>query len=457
MNKPIAFTLVVLLVLIGLYALIGGGFYGSPEKQEITLGFKSFTSIDFDAVTRVSISKGKDAQGEAARVVLEKGEDGWVVASSWNYEADDEKVDKIIESARKIKDGEMVGTFPASHPDFEVDEVHGGFLAFFDKQQRKLGELVVGKSAPFTGDIGAERKVFVRASGEDTTYRVASSIQNEANLHSRIVEGKRFLKTTIFELPDSDEIYQVRLVRDGVDDLIVERRYRIKEEEKKDETGDDASSGEGEPETGEETTKKEPEKKEPETEEYFVVTSGTEVHEVGKDETWKARGLVDRGKTIRIEDAAAPEELSEYGLDAPQVRAVISFRKKKDEDARSKELEFLIGNVYKDDKGEDDGYYVLLRGAGLDGRPYKLAKWNYDSWNKELKEFLPKEEEKKEEGSEDTSQSKAGSEASGQPEPATARPAEAAPVPVSTPEAESAGPKPPGKAGKSGPESPKKP
>ncbi|MCZ6793790.1 MAG: DUF4340 domain-containing protein [Planctomycetota bacterium] len=419
MSKSILITLVLLLILVGLYLGLGGDSYTSTVRDEKTAGFESFTSVDFDDVARITVDKGKGEQ-----VVLEKQKDGWVVASSWNYEADGEKVEKIIDSVKEIDDGTIVGRRTDSHRDLEVDKVHGGFLAFFDAKDQKLGELVIGKGAPFSGSINAERQVFVRFNGEDTTYRVSSSVQSETSLYSQDVEGKRYLETTIFELPSDHEIHLVRLVRDGKDDIIVERLYRLKEEEEKE------GEEETEPEGGDESEEPPAEEKKPEKEEYFVVTSGHDRHEVEK-EVWKPRGLLDRGKTIRIEDATEPKDLAEYGLDKPQIQAVISHRKKDDENARPTQIEYHIGNAYKDDEGEDKGYYVLLKGTGKEARPYKMAKWDFSGWNKELKDLLPKpeEEEKKPEPTGETPKPGGPEGASETTSPPPAKPADEPPVP----------------------------
>ena len=296
------------------------------------------------------------------------------------------------------------------------------------------GTLVVGKRVPSKNFASKDTWIFARLDGDDTIYKVKSDITSKAKLWSD-VEAKKYLKTKIFELDDTQEVSQVRLVREGADDVIVERRYRDKPVEKKpDEEGKE----------GEEKTEATPPPA-PEKEEYFVVTSGTETHEVDK-EKWKARSLINRAKSITIDDVGDPA--GDYGLDKPQLKALVTYAEKDKEDAEPATVTLAFGNAVKDDKGEDDGAYFRVDDAAHENLVYKASKYDFDSWNKQLVDFLPPppEPEEAKEG-----EAKEGEAA---PPPPPAKEGEAAPPPPPAKEGEAAPPPPPAKDGEAAPPPP---
>ncbi|MBN1441601.1 MAG: DUF4340 domain-containing protein, partial [Planctomycetes bacterium] len=219
MNKPIAVTLVVLVLLVLVYF-----FGGSPDSENVpeeTAGLKAFQEMNLDEVAKIVIAKGK-----AEPVELVKRDGTWYVASRWDFEADPERIEKILGGLRKIESPALVGERDASHPDFEVNDIKGGFLTLFDREGKKLSRLVIGKTAPSANFRVAD--VFVRFGDDKETFRVRSDIRGDANLYSSDVEAKRYLKTKLFELDEGSEIVSVRIQRPGEDDLLVERRSRVK-------------------------------------------------------------------------------------------------------------------------------------------------------------------------------------------------------------------------------------
>ncbi|MBN1441134.1 MAG: hypothetical protein JXA90_00425, partial [Planctomycetes bacterium] len=228
---------------------------------------------------------------------------------------------------------------------------------------------------------------------------------------------------------EGSEIVSVRIQRAGEDDLLVERRSRVKKEETSEKDGAEEKD-EAKEETKDET------KKEPEPEEYFVVTQAAETHEV-TEKKWAARGILDRAKSIRFEDAVEPKDPSEYGLDKPQLKVIISYRKKDVEGAAINELKLSFGNAIKDEKGEDKAYYFLFEGPGSKGRITTVEKWDFSGWNKQLKEFLP--EPKKEETEDEKAEPEDAKEAADSPEdPAPGEPAGPGVDPAKEPAPESA-------------------
>jgi hypothetical protein len=382
MGKTILGALAVLVVLVAAYFFFAPEKYTSTSTGALSPGLEKLRDAKVDDVAKVVLEKGK------GKVELAREGDGWVVASAHGYPADKEKVEKLLKTLDGIERGEKAGENPTSHPSFEVDRKKGGFITLLGKDGSEIAKIVVGKTAP-GGGISMTR-IFARFGDEDATWRIESDVRSEAMLYSKDAEAKSYLLKDIVKLADDMEIESVRLTRPEKPDLLVERRYKEVPVEKPAEP----PPAEGETKDAE---KKEEEKK-PETkkEEYFVITSGTETVEVGKDEEWTARGLVNRGKTFSIDDAAEPKDLAEYGLDKPQLKVVYAYRKKDAADDPLKSVTILFGNAKKDGEGESKSYYALVDDPAHKGRIYLVESYKFDGWNKEMKDFLPKpkEEEK---------------------------------------------------------------
>lgn len=384
MSKSIVGALGLLVVLVVILIIWFPREYTGTRKAKRPKAIETLKSLNAKEVTRIVLSKGKGT------VELARKGDAWVVASSYGYPADGAQVEKILQSLKAMSGEVEEGSLSDSHAEFEVDKESGGVLRLYGKDEKGedsklLASLVVGKLA--TGYGLAANRVYVRFGDDPETYSVESDVRSDARLYSKDLEGKSYLLTEIVKLPDDVEVETVRLERPEKADVIVERRYREVPAEKPEET---ANASEGEKEKEKEGEEKKPEtKKEP----YYVVTSGSEVHEVQKSEEWTARGLLDRGKSIRIEDAAEPKDLSEYGLDRPQLRATVAYRKKDDPNAELQRLVLLFGNAKKDEKGSTRGYYFTVDEEKFRGRIYVIPDYTFDSWSKEVKDFLPKPKE----------------------------------------------------------------
>ncbi len=388
MNKTIIISLVLVAVL-GVVVIGKKGHWDADLQVDSSDGLAAFKAADLGKTSRINIVKGK-----AKPVVLEKKDGKWVVASAYGYKADSKVADEIIASAGKISGGEQVAELAGSHKSFEVDEIRGSFISFFEGD-KELASLVIGKTAQ-SRDLN-NALIYVRFEKDAETYRVSSKLRSDAKLWSKI-ENKNYLEKEIFALTADDEIYELRISRPGQEDILVERKSEVVPVET------EAEGEAGKEEKKEEEKKEEGEKKEPETKtvEYFVATTGSKTHRVDTDKEWSAKSLVDKGRSLRIEDVAEPKELSSYGLDKPQLKAVCKYRVKGKADAETRQVSILFGNAIKDEKGEDKEFFVTLEGEANAGRIYTVSKWSYEGWDKKFEDFLPdpKEEEKPgEEGS----------------------------------------------------------
>ncbi len=389
MNKSIIGALVVLVVLVVAFFLVDRTPYVTHEG-EVSAGFQRLQEAKIDDAARIEIAKGE------GKVELKKEGGQWLVASSFNYPADDEKVGKILKSLGELEDPEQFGNQRGSHANFEVDEKKGGKLRVFDGGGQQLANMTIGKTA--TGGSITNTRVFVRFDDEDATYRVATNLRSDASLWGDDAEGKNYIEKDVFKLPSDMEIQSVRVVRPEQQDLLVERRFRDVPVDAPEDDSSADKDGEGE-------------KSEPETkrEEYFVVTSGTETHEVESGQSYVARGILNAGQTISVEDVVEPKEPAAYGLDQPQLRAAMQYRRKDEPEGALLSFEVAFGDTIKNDKGEDDGHYFRISDAANADRVYRMLKYKFGSWDKKLEDFLPKEEEP-EEPAEDGEEPQEGTE-----------------------------------------------
>ena len=384
MGKTILGALGVFAVLIVVFALYKPR--TSTREAGPSTAFTKFRDAKFSDAARLTIQKGKGS------VELKKAGDKWVVASAFGYPADSERVDKILKCMTGMDAGEVSGK--SEFGEFEVDAKKGGTLTAYAADGNELGKIIVGKNAA-GGSISTTR-VYVRFEDEPTVYAVESSIRSEASLYGKDAEAKGFLQKKIFSLGEDLEVETVRLTRPEKPDVLVERKMReVPVEKPKDAPATSAETKDGEPPAAAKDGDKPAEEKKPETkkEEYFVVTSGSDTKDVGKTEEYSARGLLNRGKELSIDDAVEPKDRKEYGLETPQLKAQVSYRKKDAPDSELKTVTFLFGNAMKDEKGENKGYYVIVDDEANKDRIYLVQSWTFDSWNKEMKDFLPKPKE----------------------------------------------------------------
>ncbi len=140
MNKTIIISLALVAVL-GVVVIGKKGHWDGEARVDSSDGLAAFQAADLSKTSRINIVKGKSKP-----VVLEKKDGQWVVASAYGYKADPKVADEILASAGKISGGEQVAEEAANHKNFEVDDIRGSFITFFEGDQ-ELASLVIGKTA----------------------------------------------------------------------------------------------------------------------------------------------------------------------------------------------------------------------------------------------------------------------------------------------------------------------
>ena len=431
--------IVVGLVVLALVA--GAAYFLRPPtatiSRDLSKGFEAFKAIDFSSVERMAVKKGKEK--DPSTLELKRSGDGWVLPTAWDYPADKKKVEELLDELKKVTDGRPSGRSRASHPKFKLDEEKGVALALFDKTDKKLGQIVLGGDAQSrTFSSGS----FVRFEDEDDVWEVEASLRNKVISYPDKIEPKNFLEKVLWKLPEDHEAARVSLIRPSHNVLVEKRTIEVPVEKppeaKNDETDTkDAAAGEGQ--IAEE--KKDEKKPETKKEDEYWITSGTASFKADKSKEWDAKNILTRD--LRIEDAAEKKDPKEYGLHEPHLKVAITHRKKDQKDAPEETTTILFGNEIKEDKegttkGETKAYYVMLDGPAGGGRIYTVSKWDYNLWNKEVKDFEkapePKPEEKKDEGKAEEKNADATAA------PPSAEPVAAPPPPAPPPAPQASGP-----------------
>ncbi len=375
-DKSIIAAVVILVVLLVIFFLQRDT--SSPGlSEEKTAGLVEFRELKRPDIKRFTVSRG-DRTAEVVR----KG-DGWILASSFGYPADSEKIDRFFEELEDMDSFKKSGWSRSSHAAFEVDEKKGVRVTFFDTNDQEISSIVLGGRAP-TRTLASF--CYVRFGDEDVVFETEGSPRSNVGGSGDELEKDFLLHNKLFEIPDDHEIYTAELIRPDYN-LILERRYEEKPKEKKDESAD--AEEDAEPEV--------------EKEEAFFVASGSESWRAD-EKKWSVRSYLNK-KDLRVDEAVDPKrDLAELGLDAPQLRVVLRHRPKESPsageedspDAGEEVVTVLFGNAIKEEKegeegetAEDAAYYVMLENGG---RIFTIDKWAFNSWDKKLDDFR---EEKK--------------------------------------------------------------
>ena len=150
-------------LLAGLLALqlllaLGIGALG-PDLGEAEAG-GPLLAFDADAVDRMTV-----ADGEGARTVLARGEDGWVLPDAGNFPADEDKIERLLERLAELEATVPVATSGGARARFRVAA---------DAHERRI--VLEGDGATvaelFLGTSQGVRQVHARAADGDTIFSV---------------------------------------------------------------------------------------------------------------------------------------------------------------------------------------------------------------------------------------------------------------------------------------------
>ena len=175
--KPMTFGILVVVTL----AAIGGAYYATQERKEITAGSFEKRPLYPDLLSRVNeVTELRVASQADGSLTMRREGDGWVLAEKHNYPADFDKISQNLVAVASMEILEPKTKRPENHADLFVEDVEApeGTITRSVRVTARAGadtvaDLVVGKSRPV--DVGGG--VFVRKKDQDQVWLVDGSYQ----------------------------------------------------------------------------------------------------------------------------------------------------------------------------------------------------------------------------------------------------------------------------------------
>ncbi|MBW7863957.1 MAG: DUF4340 domain-containing protein [Candidatus Hydrogenedentes bacterium] len=292
--------LVILLLLAGLVM-----WRKSTEKQPGTIA----TQVRLETLAQETLAAGDVARIEMyagvkpdEKVVLEKFDGAWRIASHYNAPVNQEGLDKYIGELLALK-----GEFRASADtdeklaDFELkDDQAFHVRAFKAGQEQPVVDVLVGKAPDF-------RTVFVRKAGDSRVHVEGVNLKREAGImeDGAAPKASKWLKTELLSVP-KEKITRLALTYPDKE-LVFARHEKPKPEE----------APAPEAEEGAETPPAPPAA--PEYEWKLEKGGFGEKH----SET-ELQALLGRFSALTVTDVVDPEKKADWGFDPPQYKAVLS-------------------------------------------------------------------------------------------------------------------------------------
>ncbi|MEN3045889.1 MAG: DUF4340 domain-containing protein [Candidatus Hydrothermales bacterium] len=157
-----------------------------PKEIEVSGVFKE------ENIAKITFKRGEE------KLELKKLDGTWVVMEENHPRtADKEMIVRLIENLSSLK-GKVYGKSESEYPYYNVDDKNGIFLSLFDKDNRKIFEIIVGKhGADFSTN-------FVRFPGKKEVLLVEKPIQS--HIYSLHPSSWRNRKITEFKYEDAQRV-----------------------------------------------------------------------------------------------------------------------------------------------------------------------------------------------------------------------------------------------------------
>ena len=293
---------------------------------------KDFRSSD---VIRMEMYLG---QNEEEKVVLEKVDDRWLVASRFNAPGKKDKIDKFLDQLKKLE-GEFRTESAEVLDDFSLVEDKALHIRVYRQGEDEAScHLLVGKKE-------AWNRSFVRRAGENSIYTVSVNLASEMGLYGEEINtpppAKDWIEKKLMEIKKEDVTKLVLLTPEH--SLTFERRERPKDVD-----------------IQEEDPTEEMPVEEPQFE--WVLAEG------GGGFEFKSSGLEEILKnleTFEALDVEDPTRASEVGLDDPAFRFEVSLK--------GGQTMVLLAQM----EAPVMDAYVLLEGK--EDILYKVSNWKFKS------------------------------------------------------------------------------
>lgn len=206
MNKKSIFTLLGILIALILVALLVENL-GKRDEKKVEEESVLFPEFDAGRVSSIEL-KTKER-----KVILNKEGDKWLVATADNYPADQEAVQKMLDTAKELKSSLTASKSADKHAQFEVDEVNAVGVAMLGEREGDVeAQLYVGK-------MGADyMSTYIRKADQDTILLANGYLKS---VFDKGVRGWR--DRTIFDF-EADQVQKLTLLSQENGEIVVEAK-----------------------------------------------------------------------------------------------------------------------------------------------------------------------------------------------------------------------------------------
>ena len=350
--------LVILLLLAGL-ALLRKNAENKPVSIVKQVNLQTLVPEGLIAANIAKIEMFSGAKPDQ-KVVLEKKDDTWRVASLFNAPADAKTTEELVQKILGMQ-GEFRGSAENDEKlaNYELKDDQAFFVvAYKTGDDKPAVNLRVGKAPDY-------KSVFVRRADDKKVYVESTNLKREAGVteppsgeapksaateDNTVPKSSKWLKKDLLQF-EKDKI--TKLALNMPDKALAFERHEKPKPEK-------PAATEGENAEGEKKEEKPAEPAKPEYE--WKLASG------GFSPAFSQPGLqtlLGAYGTVTVSDALDPAKKAEYGFEPPQFKAVISMDGQNDT--------VLLGGRPK----MNDDCYVMIEGAA-DGLVYKMDKYKFE-------------------------------------------------------------------------------
>lgn len=359
--RAILLSFIVLVLIAGTYYIVINNEVDRSSIEISGIGEKIFADLKLDDVEKITLAKNDK------EIVLTKNEnDEWVVATYYDYRADKNNVERLLQSISTMVLEREASTRVENFPIYEVTSDLGVQVKFIGAFDKGLAEILVGKTS--ADDYSAayvrlpdREQVLIAKSEVPVSFALGLDYKTKQLINSNWVDKK----VTQFS---PDNLRKIELITS--DGSIVLENVRSVEEVP-------ATDGDTVVTTEEKWS--------------WWITEPENIEPQANETTKLVRGLA----TLYASDAVAKKELEQYGLDAPDARVIFQVVKKQEQAAEQVEtVELLIG-----DKTSDDKYYLKRSGSE---EIFQMPQLTYQSIVpslEKLKPIPPKPDNTEEDGS----------------------------------------------------------
>jgi hypothetical protein len=321
----------------------------APTSLSEETGFERLVPQTLHADRIIGVELYQGAKPESP-VRLWRQDGVWMVSSYYNAPVKTDKIKGFLDTFSTLQ-GELRADRPELLGDFRLEEAQALHLRVYtENTEVPAVHLLAGK--------GSGRQSFMRLANDTRVYSINLNLYNEAGLYGSNTdqppEAKPWLDLQIQDVP-KDQITAVEL-------HTPERAFRFAWQQP--------------PVAMTTQTQQEATTQEPTAKPHWALIA-PEVPYVVKQEA--VDSLVSTLRTLRAEDVADPAQASEYGLDTPLYRAVMTVQPANQE---VRQVSLLVGHAVPE---QDNKRYARLGTAGL---IYVLPSWAVQRLFPSAKEVL---------------------------------------------------------------------